>query len=209
VRAAQRMSAIRVGAIVLAAGSSARMGARDKLLMAWAGAPLVQRAVSAAHDGGIQDIIVVVQQRNGEVGQTLRDLSVHIVENANHAQGIASSIRAGIGAVAPACAGALVLLADMPLIAARHIVQLTAAFVAAKSNSAIVVPFYRGRRGNPVLWGRDHFSELMHLSGDVGARALLQSLGACMVGVESPDDAVLVDVDSPQDWARLQAAATS
>jgi molybdenum cofactor cytidylyltransferase len=203
------MTMARIAAIVLAAGNSARMGATNKLMMAWAGAPLVQRAVAAARDGGIHDIIAVVRQRSDEVGRTLRDLSVHIVENAEHAQGIATSIRAGVGAVAPACAGALVLLADMPLIAARHIVQLTTAFVAAKSNSTIVVPFYRGQRGNPVLWGRDHFSELMHLSGDIGARALLERHVHCVVRVEMTDDAVLVDVDSPQDWARLQAAATT
>jgi molybdenum cofactor cytidylyltransferase len=203
------MTAIRIAAIVLAAGNSARMGAHNKLLMAWEGELLVHRAVRAARGAGMHDIIVVVPARDDEVGRALRDLSVHIVENAEHAHGIATSIRAGISAVVPACAGALVLLADMPRIAARHIAQLTGAFAAAKSSSAIVVPFHRGQRGNPVLWGRDHFSGLMHLSGDIGARALFERHAARVIRVESADDAVLVDVDSPQDWARLHTAAAS
>jgi molybdenum cofactor cytidylyltransferase len=203
------MNAPRIAAIVLAAGGSARMGARNKLLMAWEGEVLVRRAVRAAQDAGIGDIIVVVSARNEEVIRAVHDLPVRIVENGDHAQGIASSIRAGIGVVAPTPAGALMLLADMPLIATRHVVQLVEAFAAAKGDSAIIVPFHRGQRGNPVLWGRDHFSELMHLSGDIGARTLLERHAQCVVRVESPDDAVLVDVDSPQDWARLNMAAAS
>jgi molybdenum cofactor cytidylyltransferase len=182
------------------------MGIDNKLLMAWQGEALVRRAFSAAHDAGIDEIIIVAPARDDDVIHAVSDLPVRIVENTDHVEGIASSIRAGIGAVAPTCAGALILLADMPLIAARHVVQLVAAFAAANSGSVIVVPYHAGQRGNPVLWGRDHFGELMQLRGDVGARALLERCGDRVVRVESPDDAVLVDVDSPQDWARLRAA---
>jgi molybdenum cofactor cytidylyltransferase len=203
------MTALRIAAIVLAAGNSARMGAGNKLLMAWEGELLVRRAVRAAREAGLDDIIVVVPERDEEVICAVRDLPVRIVENADHAEGIASSIRAGIGAVAATYAGAVVLLADMPLVAAPHIAQLVEAFAAAQKESSIIVACHRGQRGNPVLWGRSHFSELMRLRGDVGARALLERHGDCVIRVESTDDAVLVDVDSPQDWARLHPAAAS
>ena len=203
------MNAVCIAAIVLAAGNSERMGAGNKLLMKWEGELLVRRTVRAACDAGMDDIVVVVPASDDEVSGAVRDLQVQIVENADHSQGIASSIRTGIEAVDPARTGALVLLADMPLIAAHHIFPLLEAFAAAKSKSSIVVPWHRGRRGNPVLWGRDHFGELVQLRGDVGARALLERHADRVIRIESPDDAVLIDVDSPQDWARLHAATTA
>lgn len=194
-----------VAAIVLAAGSSRRMGAVNKLLLEYAGEIAVRRAVRAALDAGIDDVIVVIAAGDEQIVDTLHGLRVRIVENADHAEGIASSIRVGVAAVAPSYAGALVMLADMPLIAPRHLLLLTKAFVERES---IAVPYYRGQRGNPALWGRDYFSELMTLSGDVGARALLERHSDRVIRVEVPDDAVLIDFDTPQDWARLDAQAS-
>jgi molybdenum cofactor cytidylyltransferase len=203
------MSATDIAAVVLAAGASTRMGAHNKLLMTWEGESLVRRAVRAARGAGIDDIVVVVPSGAEEITEALRDQPVRIMENPDHAQGIASTIRTGIGAVAPAYTGAVVLLADMPLVSARHVSLLLDAFATARSESSIVVPYHRGERGNPVLWGRDHFDELTQLRGDVGARTLLERRRSCVVRVESADDAVLVDVDTPQDWARLHTAAAS
>jgi molybdenum cofactor cytidylyltransferase len=191
-----------IAAIVLAAGSSRRMGAVNKLLLEYAGEIAVRRAARAALDAGINDVIVVIAAGDDHIVGTLHGLRVRIVENPDHAEGIASSIRAGVAAVAPAHAGALVMLADMPLIAPRHLLPLLEAFVERES---IVVPYYCGRRGNPVLWGRDYFGELTTLSGDVGARALLERHSDRVIRIEAPDDAVLVDVDTPQDWTNLRA----
>jgi molybdenum cofactor cytidylyltransferase len=204
------MNTGRIAAVVLAAGKSARMGASgNKLLMEWDGEPLVRRAARAALDSGIDEVFVVIPAGATEIASTLRNLHVRVVENAGHAEGIASSIRCGIGAVTPACNGALVLLADMPLISPRHLSMLLSAFAATDDTAAsVVVPCHRGQRGNPVLWGRDHFSELMRLHGDIGARDLLAHRNVCMIRVETGDDAVLVDIDSPQDWARLHSVAS-
>lgn len=181
------------------------MGAVNKLLMEYEGENVVRRAMRAALGAGINDVIVVIAAGDDQIVDTLHGPRVRIVENPDHAEGIASSIRVGVAAVAPSYAGALVMLADMPLIAPRHLLLLTKAFVESES---IVVPYYRGQRGNPVLWGRDYFSELMILGGDVGARALLERHFDRVIRVEAPDDAVLIDFDTPQDWARLHAQAS-
>jgi molybdenum cofactor cytidylyltransferase len=199
-----------IAAIVLAAGSSRRMGAGNKLLLEWDGEIAVRRAVRAAQDAGIDDVIAVVAGGDNQVANVLLGLHgthIGIVENFDHTEGIASSIRTGVAAVARSHTGALVMLADMPLVAPRHLLPLLEAFAAAQ-HDAIVVPHFHGRRGNPVLWGRNHFSDLMMLTGDVGARGLLERHADRVIGVDMPDDAVLVDFDTPQDWARLRTQAS-
>lgn len=183
------------------------MGSRNKLLMEWDGEIAVRRVVRAALDAGIDDVIAVVMAGDSQVADALHGLRIRLVENRDHADGIASSIRAGIASVDASHAGALVMLADMPLVAPRHLAPMLEAFAPTKRD-AIAVPYFGDRRGNPVLWGRDHFSELMTVTGDVGARGLLQRRADCIVRVDMPDDAVLVDFDTPQDWARLHARAS-
>ncbi len=180
------------------------MGAANKLLLQWDGEPVVRRAARAALDAGIDEVIVVVAENDEAMFGALRDLRVRIVANRNSAEGMASSIRAGIAAVSVARSGALLMLADMPLVGPRHILPLLEAFATA-TDEAIVVPRFHNRRGNPVLWGRAHFDELETLTGDAGARGLLARHADRVVRVEVPDDAILVDFDTPQDWSSLLA----
>ncbi|MEO8704599.1 MAG: NTP transferase domain-containing protein [Kofleriaceae bacterium] len=190
-----------VAAIVLAAGRSSRMGT-NKLLVELAGKPLVRHAVDAALGSSARPVIVVTGNDAAGVRAALAGCEVTYVDNPDYASGMASSLRAGIAAV-PDAAGALVCLGDMPRITSAHLAALLAAFADAADDGTIVVPTHERKRGNPVLWGRRRFAEIATLAGDVGARALIERHPDAVRWV-ALDDAILVDVDTPEALAGLR-----
>lgn len=195
----------RVAAVVLAAGRSTRMAPRNKLLIAdRTGKPLVARAVDAALSSRARPVLVVTGHRGDEVAQALGRRPVQIVPAPDYADGLSASLRAGIAAVPPECTAALVCLGDMPLVAGRHLDRLIEAYDPDEGRT-IVVPTSKGRVGNPVLWDRRFFPDILALSGDVGARALLQRHAESVTEVELGDDAVLRDFDTAESLAELPA----
>jgi molybdenum cofactor cytidylyltransferase len=196
----------RLAAVLLAAGRSTRMGGPNKLLVPIDGKPMVRHAAEAARAAGVAEIVVVTGHMAAEVERALAGLAVRIVHNPDHASGLASSLRAGIAALGPDIDGAFVLLGDMPRIAARHLQSLAAAFDPA-AGRGIVVPTRAGRRGNPVLWGRAFFKAFRDLDGDVGARHLIGAHPEAVAEVEMPDEASLLDIDTPEALAALRGAA--
>ncbi len=183
------------GAVVLAAGLSSRMTPVNKLLMSLGDRPVIWHVVQTALDTGLDPVTVVSGHDREAVRAVLAGLPVRIVGNDDYKEGLASSIRAGVAAIATDVDAALFLLGDMPLIAPRHLRPLLAAFVPAKGRS-ICIPTYGTRRGNPVLWSAQHFPRLLELSGDQGARVLFRDLADQILEVDMPDDAVLVDIDT-------------
>ncbi len=142
--------------------------------------------------------------RGNSVEGALAGLDVALVFNPKFASGLASSLAAGLSAMAPQVAGALVLLGDMPQVEARLIDALIVAFRARK-NALAAVPLSEGRRGNPVLLGRGLFGRAMRLKGDEGARRLIGALSAHeLVEVEASDAGVTLDIDTPDDLAAAQ-----
>jgi molybdenum cofactor cytidylyltransferase len=119
------------------------------------------------------------------------------VHNPDYADGISGSVKAGIAAVPGEADGAVVCLGDMPQVDAALIDQLIAAFDPEKGALA-VVPVFDGRRGNPVLWSRRFFPDLMAIEGDVGARHLIGRYNEAVVEVPVTGNGALVDVDTPE-----------
>lgn len=191
-----------IAAIVLAAGRASRMGA-NKLLAEVDGAPIIRHAVDAALASQARPVIVVTGNQAEAVAAALADRPVTIVHNPDFAAGMSTSLRVGLAAVGPVD-GALVCLGDMPRVTAAHLDALCAAFAPGRG-AGIVVPTFERKRGNPVLWARRYFAEMAGLSGDVGARALLErhTDDVCAVAVDDPG--VLVDVDTPAALAALRA----
>ena len=186
----------RVAAIVLAAGRSTRMGAQNKLLADIAGTPMVRRVAEAVLASKARPVLVVTGHQAAEVGAAVSGLDVTLVANPDYATGLASSLKAGIRAVPNGCDGALVLLGDMPRIAPEHLDRLIDALAAAPES--IVVPVHEGRQGNPVLWPRRYFSELLQLEGDAGARRLIAVHPEQVREVEMGTSAIFADVDTPE-----------
>ena len=186
----------RIGAVVLAAGMSSRMGSH-KLLEEIGGKPMVRRAVEAALGSAAGPVLVVTGNGAAKVRAALDGLKIQIVDNPDFTKGLSTSLKYGISALPDDCDGALILLADMPGVSSALIDKLIAAFDPAEER-AICVATRHGRRGNPVLWARRFFPEIAGLEGDVGAKALMVAYDELVCEVEAPDDAPLVDIDTPE-----------
>ncbi len=196
----------RVAALVLAAGHSRRMGACNKLLIAdGSGTPMVARVVNNAARSGARPVIVVTGHDHARVRAALAGRSVLVVHAPDHAEGLSTSLRAGLEAVPPEAEGVLVCLGDMPLVSGEAMARLVAAFDPARGHLA-VIPTWRGERGNPVLWSRDVIPVMRALTGDQGARSLLDDHAGRVTEVAMEDDAVLRDFDTPESLAELAPA---
>ena len=187
----------RIAAVVLAAGRSTRMGGPNKLLAEIAGRPLVRIAAEAALASRADPVIVVSGHQHVEIQKALSGLSVRLVHNPDFALGLGTSLKAGIAAVPAEADGAIVCLGDMPRIDADLINRLIAAFDPDRG-ALVVVPTFEGKRGNPVLWSRRFFSDLMAIEGDVGARHLIGRYGEAAVEVPVEGEAAFLDVDTPE-----------
>ena len=142
------------------------------------------------------------QADRGACGAGRADIT--FVDNPDFALGLSSSLKAGIRAVPASCAGALVLLGDMPRVTPGQLDALIAAF-APGAGADIVVPTHQGQRGNPVLWSAGFFAEIGQLDGDTGARRLLRQHADHVREVDLGTDAIFTDVDTPEALAKLKA----
>ncbi|UZF94243.1 molybdopterin-binding/glycosyltransferase family 2 protein [Bosea sp. NBC_00550] len=193
-----------VAGIVLAAGLSTRMGARNKLLQPLRGKPILRHATEAQLEAGLSPVFVVIGHERDAVTAALADLPVRIVYNPDYASGLASSLKSGIAALPNGVQGAVVSLGDMPNVTPQVIEQLVAAHTM-RPEALAVVPTLFGQRGNPVLLAREIFPAVSLLTGDRGARRLLDEAGERVVEVAFEDPAIAIDVDTPEALRALQS----
>ncbi len=187
----------RVAGVVLAAGLSRRMGPDNKLLSQWRGQALVAHVVTALRASNLSSVYVVTGHDAAAVQESLSNCAVQFVHNPDYAQGMSTSLRAGLSALGPEVDGAVIALADMPWIQAGHVNTLLRAFDPEGAQD-ICVPTFERKRGNPVLWASKYFFEMRRLSGDMGARSLLRTHSDAVLEVPMPDPATNIDVDTPQ-----------
>ena len=197
----------KVAGVVLAAGRSSRMAPHNKLLVPDEhGRAMVARVVDNLLASTARPVLVVVGHRAEEVRAALFGRPVRFVDAPDHADGLSASLRAGIAAVPADAAGALVCLGDMPLVTGAMMQELIAAHDPDEGRS-IVVPACRGKVGNPVLWDRRYFSDIAGLTGDMGARPLVERHQQQVALVELADDAVLRDFDTVESLGSLPGAS--
>jgi molybdenum cofactor cytidylyltransferase len=198
----------RIAAVILAAGRSTRMGGPNKLLAEIGGKPLVRIAAEQALASRARPVIVVTGHQRDKVETALEGLKVERVHNPNFADGLSTSVRAGLDAVPAEVDGAVICLGDMPQVRAELIDRLIAAFDPERG-ALVVVPTIEGKRGNPVVWSRRFFPELTGLEGDVGARHLIGRYTEAVVEVPLADKAALIDVDTPEALSKVKAEIES
>ncbi|TIO79519.1 MAG: 4-diphosphocytidyl-2C-methyl-D-erythritol kinase [Mesorhizobium sp.] len=184
----------RVDIVLLAAGRSSRMGGPNKLLALFDGKPLVRRTAERALGSKAASTIVVTGHQRERVRSALSGLKVTLADNPDFADGLASSLKAGIARVAPDAAGAMIVLGDMPGVSSHDLDSLIDAF-RRSSGRAVVRAAHLGKRGNPVLLPRSLFSAVAHLEGDTGARHLVEAEGLDVIDVEIGQGAA-IDVDT-------------
>jgi molybdenum cofactor cytidylyltransferase len=193
----------RVAAVILAAGRSSRMGAQNKLVAQIAGKPLVRIAAEQALASHASPVIVVTGHERDKVEAALAGLRVRVVHNSSYAEGLGSSLKTGIAAVPQEADAAIVCLADMPRVDAVLIDRLIDAYDPERG-ALVVVPSIDGRRGNPVLWSRRFFPELMNVQGDIGARNLIASYSEAVTEVPVTGTAALTDIDTPESFSEVK-----
>ncbi len=185
--------------IILAGGRSSRFG-QPKMLMDWHGKPLVRHVAECALWAGLDQVIVVTGAVDQPLREALSGLRVEFVHNSAWEVGQSTSVRAGVGALAYDIGSAIFLLADQPLVPPELLRKLIDRHEI--TQAAVVAPRVAGRRANPVLFDRVIFSQLWELEGDVGGRAILNQYP--VEYVDWADDNLLLDIDTPEDYARLQ-----
>lgn len=193
-----------VAAVILAAGRSTRMGGPNKLLAEIGGRPLVRIAAEQALASRARPVIVVTGHQRERVEAALEGLDVRRVHNPDFAEGLSTSLKAGLAAVPEGDDGAIVCLGDMPQVSAALIDRLIAAFDPQRG-ALIVVPTTAGQRGNPVVWSRRFFPELMALEGDVGARHAIGRYPEAVAEVLVAGEDALIDVDTPEALVKVKA----
>jgi molybdenum cofactor cytidylyltransferase len=198
----------RIAIIVLAAGQSRRMGKDNKLVADVNGTAMVRHTLENIAGVVPDEPIVVTGHEADMVTAALAGLDLKIVHNPKFAAGLSTSLVTGLGALDDEVDGALVCLADMPRVSREDIKKLIAAFDPIE-NRAICVPTFRGKRGNPVLWGREFFDPMSRVSGDVGARHLIGAHDDKVVEVEVDSDGVILDVDTPEMLKAINNPAAS
>jgi molybdenum cofactor cytidylyltransferase len=192
-------------AVILAAGTSTRMGAVKQLLRL-DDRPLLQHVLDSVSASGVKEIVLVLGASAEAIRREIDTQNVRVVINENYQQGIGSSLKAGLSAVDPQTVAALIILADQPFVRPATLDRLIMEHQ--QSKAQIVIPTYRGFRGNPVLLDRSVFVEVMALNGDMGCRAIFGAHSEGIVKAAVDDVGILLDIDRQTDFEALRRTGT-
>ena len=192
-----------ISAVVLAAGSSSRLG-RPKQLLDLGGKPVLRRVVDTALTAGLDEVVVVLGHRAEEAEAVLpEDGRVRAVVNPDFAEGQSTSLRAGLRSLGEGCEAAVILLGDQPGVSPETVVAVVRAWQ--RERSPIVQAAYTGRPAHPTLLDRQAWPDAEAIRGDQGARALIarhpERRTSVEVGGAPPDD-----IDTEEDYRRVRAA---
>ena len=190
-----------VSAVVLAAGFSRRMG-RDKLTLPLEGGTVLGETLRKLAPAGVRETIVVLNPASAVSREQLGRLGVKVVVNEKSHRGIATSLQAGLAAVAPGSQGVIFVLGDQPLIPTAAYQRLLESY--RRRLPQVAYPVYRGRRGNPVIFDRRCWSQLLELEGDRGGRQLFSGIPSEeILAVAMEGEEVLLDLDTPGDYEQM------
>jgi molybdenum cofactor cytidylyltransferase len=193
-----------VPAVIIAAGSSSRLG-QPKQLIVFGGETLLARTIRVARESGAEPVLVVLGANREEIECGLDLSGTRIVINRNWDEGMASSIRAGVEVIEktlPEAQGVLLMVCDQPRVTAEHLSRMLASF--RQSEAGSIASLYAGKRGIPAIFPRWSFPELMALEGDRGARGLLSDLTreVSEIALEGGE----IDIDRAEDVLKLGSA---
>jgi molybdenum cofactor cytidylyltransferase len=193
-----------LGAVVLAAGQSARMG-RPKALLPIGGRTLVERMVTTLRAGGVNPVVVVTAEETAaEVAKAIRD-DARVVVNHQAGRGQLSSLQAGLRALPDAVPGALFTPVDLPLLQTATVTALVGAWRAA--DAALVRPLRSGRHGHPVVVGRPAIRALLAADVASTARAVLEAFAGETLDIAVEDDGAFRDVDTMEQYLEVLDAS--
>lgn len=192
-----------VSGVLLAAGESRRMGTLNKLALPVAGEPLLRRSARTLLEAGLQELVVVLGHQAEQAEALVADLPVTIVHNAAYRDGQMTSVERGLAALASPCEGVMIALSDQPLLTPADLQVLIDAFRQRRDGS-VLVPTHGGRRGNPIILAYEHRAAILGGGRNLGCRKFIEHNPGLVVTLEMDTDHVVFDLDTPEDYARLQ-----
>jgi len=204
---------IKLAGIILAAGMGTRMGA-TKQLLPLGGRPVLEKVIQNGLAAHLDPLILVLGHEANKIMDRLFLSRARVVINSKYKTGMSSSIKAGLAAIGPLCDGAMFLLGDQPQVPTAILKALIQSYTnqahtkrphtdRPHTNQTIVIPTFRGRQGNPVIFGRHFFPELNQLTGDIGGRVLFKAHPEKIIQVPVETNAICFDLDTPEDYATL------
>lgn len=195
-----------VSAILLAAGESRRMGQVNKLALSVDGVPLVRRVLQTLLQAQLREVVVVVGHEQHSVRGLLAGIPVRIVSNDRYREGQMTSVHCGMQALEEACDGVMVCLSDQALLEPGDIKLLVDHFLS--KPAAVLVPTYRGQRGNPIILASRHRADILDGDRNLGCRRFIEKNPELVTTLAFDNDHVVFDLDTPEDYARLQLRLT-
>jgi len=192
-----------VTAILLAAGSSRRMGSPNKLLLPWNGKPMIVSTAENILAAGIDELILVTGHEAGAITAAVSSLPIRIIHNPHYAAGMTGSIQTGAGIANGE--GYMICLADMTLITAPEYILLKTAFEQRyrQDIQCIILPEYQGQKGNPIIFSSSYREAILHHPEEDGCKTLVRGHPGHHHRVPMPTAHILQDIDSPEDYDRL------
>ena len=187
----------KIHAVILAGGESKRMGATNKLLVPINGKPMVAFTAETIIASKANSVAAVTGFEHQKIQEAIKNSNIEFIHNKNFQNGISSSVVTAIKSAPEDCSAILIGLGDMPKITVSHINMLIDAYNPLEGR-AICVPTWKGKRGNPVLWARRFFPEMLQLKGDFGAKELMGKYAELVVEVEMNDNGIVIDIDTPE-----------
>lgn len=197
------MAALRISAIVLAAGRSLRMR-RPKLLLDVGGQPMIRRTTQAVLGITPVETLVITGFAAPDIAEALAGLPIRLVDNPQFEAGQPTSVAAGVRALTAECDAVMIVPSDQALLTPADLAALVAAFPRTGDRS-ILVPYHRGQRGNPILFAAEHRAEVTSGGLKIGCRHLIETNGDKVARAEFESDAYIFDCDTPEDYAALLA----
>jgi len=190
-----------IAGLILAAGESSRMGT-PKATLAYRGRTFLELIVETLSEGGLDPIVVVLGHQAEEIRRQVRIEPALVVINPDYRSGQTSSLQAGLRAMAADDPEAVLLcLVDHPAVSKETVRTLVATF--RQCGAPVVIPTYQGRRGHPVLIGRQLYQKLLALACDAGADSVVRRYRPETEFNEVEDEGVVIDVDDPEEYRRL------
>ena len=195
-----------IAAILLAAGSSRRMGKENKLLLSYRGYPIIQHQINEIRKSSLSDIIVVLGHEGEKIKSFLPE-EIKKVFNENHLSGMTSSIQKGVEAVDEKVKGYMICLSDMPFVTTKDYDEIVHFFLKNidKYPRLIVQPVYQQHRGHPVVFSNYYRNELLGHTNPEGCREIIRKNRKEVRHLDMKHPNILKDIDTPEDYKQVES----